>query len=89
MMLADAARLATMSHDTLTLVAAELGVPIGSASRQLPVPATRALIRAAVEVGWNDGLVERLRLHGLAALSVDPDVDLATLEAWRTLAADI
>lgn len=89
MMLADAARTATISHDTLTLLAADLGVPVTSVARQLPVPATRALILAAVEGGWSDQLVERLRLHGLAALSVDPDVDLATLEAWRTLAADI
>jgi hypothetical protein len=89
MMLADPARTATISHDTLTLLAADLGVPVTSVARQLPVPATRALILAAVEGGWSDQLVERLRLHGLAALSVDPDVDLATLEAWRTLAADI
>jgi hypothetical protein len=85
MMLTDAARVAMIPADTLTMLCAELGVSLASAARQLPIPATRALILAASAEGWSDETVERLRLHGLAEHAVNPDTDLATLDAWRDL----
>lgn len=86
LMLADPGRVAVMSVDSLMMLAAELGVPLSTApGLQLPVASMRALVLAAAEDAWDDRTVERLRLHGLAAISADPELDLATLDAWRTL----
>lgn len=87
--LADGSRLAALSADALIMLCAELGVPLSPAARQLSVPATRALILAAIEDMWSDDLVERLRLYGLAATTLNPDEDLATLDAWRRLRAEL
>lgn len=87
MMLADSARVAMMPADTLTMLCTELNVPLTPAATQLPIPATRAMILAATDQGWSDTTVERLRLHAIAALAVDPDHDLATIGAWNELYA--
>jgi hypothetical protein len=87
MTLVDPERVAILSTDTLSMLSVELGVPLCTASTQLSVPATRALILAAIEEIWSDEMIAQLRIHGLAALTLDPDVDLNTLHAWRQLYA--
>jgi hypothetical protein len=87
--LADPARVAMLSADTLTMLCAELRVALSPAMRQLPVRAVRALILTAEADGWSDLTVERLRLHALAAVVADPHVDLDTLDAWRRLLGEV
>jgi hypothetical protein len=83
MTLEDTARVAFLSADSLSLLCAELAVALSPSTRQLSIPATRALILAAVTDAWPDDVVQRLRLHALAAAALDPDLDLATPDAWR------
>jgi hypothetical protein len=87
--LADPARLGMLSADAIFMLCAELGVALGTPAAQLSVPAIRALVLAAEHERWPDSTVEELRLRGLATTAVDPGLDLATLDGWRTLFARI
>jgi hypothetical protein len=89
MTLEDPARVAFMSTDSLSLLCAELRVPLSPSTRQLSIPATRALILAAGEDAWPDDVVQLLRLHALAAVALDPDLDVDTLDAWRRMRKDL
>ena len=88
MMLADPLRVALLSSDALMMLCAELRVPLTTFPSQLSVPETRALVLASIEDGWDDTSVERLRLHGVAAVAADPEKDLKTMDAWRKLRRD-
>jgi hypothetical protein len=85
--LTDPARLAMLPADALIMLSAELAVPLGTPAAQLTISATRSLIRVADEERWPDAAVEGLRLHGIAAVVLDPELDLGTLESWRALYA--
>jgi len=85
MTLVDPGRVAMLPVDAVTLLCAEFGVTLTRATSQLSVPATRALVLAADEEGWPDTAVEKLRLHGMAASALDPQLDLRTLDSWRQL----
>lgn len=85
MTLTDPGRVAVLPVDAVTLLCAELGVTLTRATSDLSVPATRALVLAPNEDGWSDAAVDKLRLHGMAASALDPNLDLHTLDSWRRL----
>jgi len=87
--LAEPARLAMLSADAVVMLCAELGITLGTPAAQLSIPATRALILAAEQERWTDTKVEELRLHGIAATALNPELDLGTLDAWCSLSARV
>jgi nucleoside 2-deoxyribosyltransferase len=91
--LSDAVLVSAMPAETLISLAHELDVALTSHSPQhpvvLPVPALRALLAAAEAGAWPDEDVERLIMHGRAALERNTDIDLTTISGWRSLHRDL
>lgn len=87
--LSDPVLLSVMPIETLISLAHELDVDLASQPQRwmvcLPVSSLRALLAAAEADGWTDSEIERLILHGRAALERGDSRDLSTLSAWRTL----